>query len=313
MSWVVLTRLYAFKIKKALRDDWIDLSDLQERRLNAQRELELNQRLTCNVYLAVLALVRRDGRSILLPQHMATSQEPDIVDWVVHMRRLPSSRSLDNLVRRQALAAHEVTRLAAFLAQFYRDSKAARTTARAYIRHIEEEALKNQKLLLQFAGEFPHAVALADSHLRSIPQQRKGLLRRLARVKLVEGHGDLRPEHIYLLSRPQVIDCLEFNMQLRIVDPAYELAALDVECSILDAGWIGHRLLAQYSQTCHDSVDPTIYRLYATSRALLRVRQCAAHLLVRPCLNADKWRSRILGYLSCILRLDGHDHERHAP
>mgnify|MGYP006202207167 CR=1 FL=1 len=36
--------------------------------------------------------------------------------------------------------------------------------------------------------------------------------------RIVEGHGDLRPEHIYLGTPPAIIDRLEFSMELRTLD-----------------------------------------------------------------------------------------------
>jgi aminoglycoside phosphotransferase family enzyme len=42
---------------------------------------------------------------------------------------------------------------------------------------------------------------------------------RLQSGRVIEGHGDLRPEHICLKEDPVIIDCLEFNRDLRIVAP----------------------------------------------------------------------------------------------
>src|SRR5262249_44691745 len=47
------------------------------------------------------------------------------------------------------------------------------------------------------------------------------LLQRLEDRRIVEGHGDLRPEHIRLGSAPR-IDCLEFRPDLRYLDPVDE-------------------------------------------------------------------------------------------
>ena len=56
---------------------------------------------------------------------------------------------------------------------------------------------------------------------------------RAARGCVVEAHGDLRPEHVCLLPEPQIIDCLEFSRDFRILDPADELAFLALECERL--------------------------------------------------------------------------------
>jgi aminoglycoside phosphotransferase family enzyme len=44
--------------------------------------------------------------------------------------------------------------------------------------------------------------------------------------RIIEAHGDLRPEHICLEDEPVIIDCLEFNQALRVLDTVSELAFL---------------------------------------------------------------------------------------
>jgi aminoglycoside phosphotransferase family enzyme len=43
---------------------------------------------------------------------------------------------------------------------------------------------------------------------------------RVHRRRIVDGHGDLRPEHIRLDRQVRIIDCLEFNPRLHAVDPS---------------------------------------------------------------------------------------------
>jgi len=55
------------------------------------------------------------------------------------------------------------------------------------------------------------------------------------RGRIVEGHGDLRPEHVCLVTPPQISDCLEFNRAMRIIDPYDEIGYLALECEVLGA------------------------------------------------------------------------------
>ena len=52
---------------------------------------------------------------------------------------------------------------------------------------------------------------------------------RVSKACIVEAHGDLRPEHIYLGNPPAIIDCLEFNWNLRLLDPVDALGFLAPE------------------------------------------------------------------------------------
>ena len=62
---------------------------------------------------------------------------------------------------------------------------------------------------------------------------------RVRHRRIVDGHGDLRPEHIWLDDKVRIIDCLEFNPRLRVVDPFDEIAYLGLECERLGAAWVG--------------------------------------------------------------------------
>ena len=65
---------------------------------------------------------------------------------------------------------------------------------------------------------------------------------------IVEGHGDLRPEHVWLGLPLQIIDCLEFDRGFRLIDPWDELRYLGLECAVLGADWIGPMLLARLEE-----------------------------------------------------------------
>jgi len=102
---------------------------------------------------------------------------------------------------------------------------------------------------------------------------------RAAARRLVDGHGDLRPGHVFLLQPPIVIDCLEFNPALRQVDPFDELAFLGLECEMAGAAWIGPRLSTACAEALDDHPDPALLHLYKAQRGVLRARLAMAHLL----------------------------------
>ena len=84
ISWLVLTRDRVYKIKKPVTFPFIDLHDSSARERACQAEVDLNRRLSPDVYLGVGSFVEPDGPT-----------EP-----VVVMRRLPHERSLTFLLAR---------------------------------------------------------------------------------------------------------------------------------------------------------------------------------------------------------------------
>src|SRR5512139_627549 len=56
ISWVLLTGLYAYKIKKPLNLGFLDFSTLERRRQCCAEEVRLNRRLAPQLYLDVVAI-----------------------------------------------------------------------------------------------------------------------------------------------------------------------------------------------------------------------------------------------------------------
>src|SRR6266567_8327846 len=53
ISWVILCEQLVFKIKKPVHYSFLDFSTLEKRKYYCEREVELNKRLTENIYLDV--------------------------------------------------------------------------------------------------------------------------------------------------------------------------------------------------------------------------------------------------------------------
>jgi aminoglycoside phosphotransferase family enzyme len=128
--------------------------------------------------------------------------------------------------------------------------------------------------------------------------ERAGLLaERVRRRWIVDGHGDLRPEHIYLGDPVRIIDCLEFNARLRMVDPFDEIAFLCLECERLGAAWAGEYLRRRIARMLHDGHCDELFIFYRCYRAMLRARLSIAHLLEPNPRTPDKWTPLAHSYL----------------
>ena len=138
--------------------------------------------------------------------------------------------------------------------------------------------------------------AIAKNQLEFLDTQARSFDERLHQI--VEGHGDLRPEHVCLAAEPVFIDCLEFNRDLRIVDPADELASLAMECELLGAGELGKLLFDTYESVTGDAPGSALTRFYQSQRALLRAKLAVWHLEDGVTNSArGKWLARGRAYL----------------
>lgn len=300
MSWVLVGRTEVLKLKKPVCHPPVDYSSVEARECNARRELRLNRRLAPGVYLGLLALQWHDGTLSAVPE---TYLRPDrqTVDWVVVMRRLPQERMLDEVIRRGELLPRDVDALVGTLAAFYRGAVHADIDEGEYAARLRHGLALGASVLEQFASVLPD-VHEACQRTHDALLMHEGLLRaRVAERRLVEGHGDLRAEHVCLVDPPAVFDALEFDARLGEVDPFDELCFLGLECDMAGDASVGPLLCTRMAAALDDTPPPALLRLYAAKNALMRARLSAAHLLETDPRHPEKWLPQASRYLKRVL------------
>jgi aminoglycoside phosphotransferase family enzyme len=95
-----------------------------------------------------------------------------------------------------------------------------------------------------------------------------------------------------------VIDCLEFDLDLRIFDPLEELAFLGLGCARLGAPWVGPLLVDIYASETHDTAPTPLVNLYTSLRAFNRAKIVAWHLRDPAVREREDWRAQALDYLT---------------
>ena len=299
MSCVFLTARHAWKLKKPVRHDFLDFSTLEARRVDCEEELRLNRRLAPDVYLEVVPLA-------LTPQGaLRLAGDGPVVDWLVKMRRLPEDAMLDHAIRRGAVTRQDVRRCALELAGFYRRAKTVALDKREYRGRLERDIRADREGLLP--PEFSMPVARVESVtawlLTFLGREASLFDARVTEGRIVEGHGDLRPEHVCLGPEPLFIDCLEFNRDWRVLDPADELAYLAMECEYAGAPWIGEVAFETYREATGDAPPLPLVQFYKAHRAVLRAKLSAWHLKDHPDpADQGKWIARAQRYLELAER-----------
>lgn len=293
MSWVFLTDAHAYKLKKPVRYDYLDFSTVEARRLDCEAEVRLNRRLAADVYLGMVPLVLDAAGRLSL------GGAGETVDWLVRMRRLPADRMLDHLLRNGAVEQPEIVQLAHRLARFYAELPAEPLAPETYRQSLAGRVEDNLRELGSPEFGLPRDVpaGLARFQLRFL-QRCAGLFdQRVQAGRLVEGHGDLRPEHVCLLAQPVVIDCLEFNREFRILDPADELGYLAMECERLHAPHVARWLLDGYGEASGDAPPEALLHFYQSCRATLRAKLALWHLRDDGRHPPGKWVATARAYL----------------
>jgi aminoglycoside phosphotransferase family enzyme len=298
LAWVFLTDRHAYKLKKPARYPFLDFGTLAARRHDAEEEVRLNRRLAPGVYLGVVALVV-DRRGTLVLE-----EEGEPVDWLVKMRRLPRARMLDTAIASETVDDAGLQAVVELLAAFYRTTDRVAVTPTAYRRRFQEEIETDARAAAEPRYGLPATlIGPTTAALRRFLERRSGLLEaRAAAGRIVEGHGDLRPEHVCLGPPAVIIDCVEFNRDFRILDPVDELAYLAMECERLGAEEIGTTLLARYSALTGDLPPEGLVHFYKSVRAILRAKLAAWHLDDRTVRYPSQWFNRARAYLALAER-----------
>jgi aminoglycoside phosphotransferase family enzyme len=307
MSWVFLTRDRAYKMKRPVHLPPLDYRTLEDRRVDCEAEVRLNEPLAPGVYLGTTPLVRGPGGDL----RIGAVPDGEVVDWLVVMRRLPHDAMLDARIERHDVDPAGVSALVRHLCAFYRDAPRHPVDDAAHRASLEAQAATDLTGLLdpRFGLDRRRISAVGD-RIRATIATSPGLRARGAEVR--EGHGDLRPEHVLLLdARPLVIDRLSFDLRLRLVDPLFDLALLAVECAHLGDPSLGDRIADEYRRTAPDDPPASVDHLYRGIRALTRARLSIGHLRDGTA-DADRWHRRTASYLD-IAERHGDLAARHRP
>jgi aminoglycoside phosphotransferase family enzyme len=293
MSWVFMAGDCVYKLKKPVQFPYLDFSTLERRASACWAEVSLNRRLAPDVYLGAVPLTAT-------PTGYAIGGGGRIVDWLVVMRRLDESQTLEALLLAHHVSQAQVQHLAGNLRGFY--SRALRVTMdpESYLLLLQKAAAVDRHVLLNPAFDLNQGTIERISGIRRrFLQERHNILaERVHRRFILDAHGDLRPEHIWLSASYPIIDCLEFNPRLRTQDALDELAFLHLECERLGGRWVGEALRRRLAIFVDDDPASGLFLFYRIGRAMLRARLSIAHLIDPHPRTPEKWPRQTRTYLA---------------
>lgn len=271
ISRVYLVGDQAWKLKKPLHYDFLDYSSAEQRRLACEAEVRLNRRLASDVYRGVVAVCRLGNGALAL----GGAGEP--VEWLVHMRRLDDDDSLQSRMSNGRLTDSNLAALVDKLSDFYANADRSLLETDAFCREIENHLRANRAALLAAERSFD-ATAIERIHqaqLRMLLLRPQVFADRVEQRRIVDGHGDLRPEHIYFTPQPQVIDCIEFSTEFRRLDVADELSFLAMECERLQSPAVGRQIATACFARLQDHPGEALLAFYRSYRAAVRAKVAA--------------------------------------
>lgn len=278
ISWVFLRRGEVYKVKKPVDFGFLNFSELSSRERACRSEVVLNARLAPGVYLGVVPVTREPGGL-----HTLGGEGP-VVDFAVHMRRLPAAARADLKLEAGQLRWEDVAALATTVARFH--ARAERNAEMAehgrlstIARNVEENFAQAQVALRALVPEATER-EIEERQLGFLKQHAERFEQRVRSNKICDGHGDLRLEHVYFVgeSSPIVIDCIEFNERFRFADTCADVAFLSMDFAFHQRLDFKERFLAAYARASNDYELYSVVDFYESYRAYVRAKVNALSL-----------------------------------
>jgi len=210
----------AYKLKRAVKFPFMDLSTVAKRKAACEQEILVNAVNAPSIYIGVVPVTR--GTDSL---EFAGQGEP--VDWLVHMYRFDEKQTLDCISEKEGLPPPLLAKVVgAILASHarapLRDGVLAAKSLRLYLEQNQKAFRESPEL---FSEERATRLTRQSEEMLTgcwellLERGRGGYVRRC--------HGDLHLRNIVLLNgEPTLFDAVEFDDAIATGDVLYDLAFL---------------------------------------------------------------------------------------
>jgi len=269
ISWVILADEYVYKIKKPVRLDFLDFTELDRRKFYCEEEIRLNKQWAPDIYLDVVPICLHEGQ----PQFAITGKP---IEYAVRMRRFDQAMRLDAQMERGELSAADMKELgrnigarhiaAPIVSDDQRETNIAKT--KDFIRenffaldgHVDDAGLN----------------LLGDWTERELGKLETTLWQRFDDGFVRDCHGDLHLANLVRLpSGITTFDCIEFSADLRHIDVACDIAFLIMDLVSRKRHDLAAHFLNRYLECTGDYGSMKLLSLYFVYRCLVRAKVAA--------------------------------------
>jgi uncharacterized protein len=271
ISYVFLTGEYAYKVKKPTNFGFLDFTSLEKRCHFCHEELRLNQRLSPDLYLAVLPIVENSGQY----QFGAVDSSQAVAEYTLQMRQFPQSMLLSHLFEDGKLTPELVQQLATQVAAFHASAVTnPEVTAYGSVASVQQVDTNNQAISTPFIGISQTQQQQDETHAfatQFFEQHADWFAQRQAEGKIRECHGDLHLNNVcFYQDNIQIFDCIEFNQEFRNIDVIYDVAFMVMDLEFRGRVDLANLFLNTYLEQTGDYQGAALLPLYLSIRAYIR-------------------------------------------
>lgn len=259
VSVVFFSAERAYKLLKPVSFPFLDFSDRATRIRAADREMELNRRFAPDVYCGSADV--REG--------------DEVVDRMIVMRRMPTSRRLTSLVDHGDFLDC-LRSVARAVAGFHAAASPILSAPMATRDAVKANWVDNFTAIAPFVDSVidSEEQTLVHDLAMSYLSNREALFdHRIDHGFIRDGHGDLTAEDIFCLDDgPRILDCLAFSDELRIGDVLNDVAFLVMDVHRLAGQDAATSLMTWYREFSNTHHPASLAHHYVAYRAHVRTK-----------------------------------------
>jgi aminoglycoside phosphotransferase family enzyme/predicted kinase len=307
ISYLFLTGRYAYKVKRPVDYGFLDFTTLEKRRYYCHQEVELNRRLSPEVYLGVVEIREQNGQYTI-------DGPGQTVEYAVKMLQLPRHRAMNALLRDGEVSEGNIRRLAYRIADFHSHAETSPEIGRlGGLEVVRQNVEENFSQTEKFVGVCLSSDAFDDlvAYSRAFLEAKENLFQRRAREgRIRDCHGDLHSAQIFLENGISIIDCIEFNDRFRCSDVAEDIAFLAMDLDYHHRPDLSQLFIETYVRESNDSGVLDLLGFFKSYRAYVRGK-VASFRLDDPALT-DEEKEETLASAQAYFEL-AHSYTRVFP
>jgi len=267
ISLLFFTGNHVYKVKKPVDFGFLDFTSLEKRKFFCVQEVNLNRRLSPEIYLGVVKITK-DGDQILL------DGRGEVVEYAVKMKQIPEELLMDKLLEKKQVTSKMIEAVSEKLVHFYFTAE-TNESIKSFGRpeRVKQDTDENFEQTIRYMGITIPKDVYEEIKNKTNDFFRTGepiLYQRMASDKIRDCHGDLRLEHIFWGKEISIFDCIEFNERFRYTDVAADIAFLAMDLDYHGREDLSEHLIRAYIGESGDYELMSVLDFYKCYRAYVR-------------------------------------------
>lgn len=268
ISYVFLTDVYVYKVKKAVNFGFLDFSTLEKRRNFCEKELAFNKPLCGDMYLEVVPINRSTSGEIRI------NGEGKTIEYAVKMKKIPEEKIMTHLLEEGKIDENIMDKMAKIIADFHEKAELTKTDGELEpLSMIETNWRENFEQTQEFIGRSISAQThqFIQKKVDQFMKKSQGLLaKRVNENKIKNCHGDMHSGNIFVADKIYIFDAIEFNERFSNCDVASEVAFLAMDLDFKKRKDLSEFFIKKYVKYSGDQELLDLLNFYKCYRAYVR-------------------------------------------